>query len=61
MVVDDLSCNLDAITHRAKDVHDRTPDGALAAPGLAYQPERLALVEFKAHAIDGFYLRNFSR
>jgi len=48
----DKNFDLDSVTHGPQDVHDGAAHRTLAATGLAHQPQRLALIEFEADAVN---------
>jgi hypothetical protein len=52
MVVQDFAADLDAISHRAKDIDNRAADSTFAATGLADDSECFALMEIEADAIN---------
>ena len=61
MVIEDLSTDLDAMSHRAENVDDCASHGALAAPGFSNPAQRLPFVEFQTYAINGLNFRDLAR
>src|ERR1051325_1649643 len=60
-MVEDSAVDLDAIAHRAKDVHNRASYRALAASRFADQTKRFAFIEIEAHPIDGLDFSDLAR